>query len=230
MNMILEGPSINDQSEDTTPTALSISQLLRFNSIKHKRMQDTSQSNFVRHSSTQETPVPTYLGLMLHAHTRKRELVDRLYPSGMSISYDRVLRLSAQMGISVCEQFHREHVVCPPKLRGNVFTTAAVDNIDHNPSSTTSKESFHGTGISLLQHPTFNGEGVDRNIVIAEGSGNVGSKSVDCLPHFYTDVPLLSTASRSHLFQLPASNPYAETASSMKLSRKTSGLITQGEF
>ncbi|KAI8487001.1 hypothetical protein Bbelb_352610 [Branchiostoma belcheri] len=34
-----------------------------------------------------------------------------------------------------------------------LFTTAAVDNIDHNPSSTTAKDSFHGTAISLLQHP-----------------------------------------------------------------------------
>ena len=51
------------------------------------------------------------------------------------------------------------------------------------PSSTTSKESFHGTGISLFQHPTYDGEGVDRSIV------DVSSKSVDNLPHFYTDVP-----------------------------------------
>ena len=93
------------------------------------------------------------------------------------------------MGSSVCKQFHREQVVCPPRLRGSVFTTAAVDNIDHNPSSTTSKESFHGTGISLLQHPTFDGEGVDRNIVLVGESYDVSCKSVDNLPHFYTDVP-----------------------------------------
>ena len=100
----------------------------------------TSQSITVRHSIAQETPLPTHIGLMLHAHTRKKELVDRLYHLGMSISYDRVLSFSTTMGSSVCKQFHREQVVCPPRLRGSVFTTAAVDNIDHNPSSTTSKE------------------------------------------------------------------------------------------
>ena len=98
---------------------------------------------------------------MLHAHTRKKELVDRLSHLGICISYDRVLCLSAEVGSSVCEQFHMEQVVCPPKLRGSVFTSAAVDNIDHNPSSTTSRESCHGTGISLFQHPTYDGEGVD---------------------------------------------------------------------
>jgi hypothetical protein len=44
-------------------------------------------------------------------------------------------------------RFVSEGVACLPKLRQGVFTTAAVDNVDHNPSSTTSKSSFHGTGI-----------------------------------------------------------------------------------
>ena len=29
-----------------------------------------------------------------------------------------------------------------------------LDNLDHNSSSTTAKDSFHGTGISLFQFPT----------------------------------------------------------------------------
>lgn len=33
-----------------------------------------------------------------------------------------------------------------------MFTVVAVDNIDHIPSSTTAKGSFHGTAISLMQH------------------------------------------------------------------------------
>jgi hypothetical protein len=47
-----------------------------------------------------------------------------------------------------------------------VFTTAAVDNVDHNPSSTTSKSSFHGTGISIFQHPTDDNDGVERDAMI----------------------------------------------------------------
>ncbi|CAB4025239.1 hypothetical protein ROHU_037104 [Paramuricea clavata] len=37
-------------------------------------------------------------------------------------------------------------------LKEEVFTTAAVDNIDHDPSSTTATKSFHGTSISIFQH------------------------------------------------------------------------------
>ena len=71
--------------------------------------------------------VPTYIGLMLHAHTRKRELVDRLEHMGISISYDRVLSLSAQLGNSACSLYHQVQVVCPPKMRESIFTTAVVE-------------------------------------------------------------------------------------------------------
>ena len=132
---------------------------------------------------------------MLHAHTRKRELVDKFFHLGLSISYDRVLRLSAEMGNSVCQRFHMEKVVCPPTLRGDVFTTAAVDNIDHNPSVTTAKDSLHGTAISSLQHPSCADEGVDRGFVIIRG--NAISRAVTSLPHFYTDVPPVTSVKQT---------------------------------
>ena len=192
VNMVLEGPSIKDQIRElSTPAALSIAQVLKYNSVKHMRTQaDTSSS--VRHTTAQETPLSIYIGLMPHAQTRKRELVDRLFNLGLSISYDRVLRLSAEMGNSECQHFHMEQVVCPPIMQGSEFTTAAVDNIDHNPSATTAKDSLHGTGISLVQHPTFADEGVDRGIVII--GGNTGSKTVHQLPHLYTDVPPVTSS------------------------------------
>ena len=43
-------------------------------------------------------------------------------------------------------------IVCPPQLRNVSFTTRAVDNIDHNPSSTTSTGSFHSTWILLFEN------------------------------------------------------------------------------
>ena len=194
VSMVLEGPSIKDQiRECSTPAALSIAQILKYNSVKHMRKQ-ADTSSFVRHSSAQETPLPIYIGLMLHAQTRKRNLVDKLFNLGLSISYDRVLCLSAEMGNSVCQHFHMEQVVCPPMLKSGVFSSAAVDNLDHNPSATTAKDSFHGTGISLLQHPTTTttDEGVHSGTIIM--GSNAGSKTVGHLPHFYTDVPPITSS------------------------------------
>jgi len=106
------------------------------------------------------------------------------------------------MGKSVCDLFQRENVVCPPSLNRRVFTTIAVDNIDHNLGSTTSKESFHGTRISLFKHPTFEGDGVYRNIVLAKESDNGGCRSVTSLPNFYTDVPPVATCKK--YYSVPA--------------------------
>ena len=62
-----------------------------------------------------------------------------------------MLEISTQLGESVLCQFMEDGVVCPAILQKGLFTTSAVDNIDHNPSATTATTSFHGTGISVFQ-------------------------------------------------------------------------------
>ena len=89
----------------------------------------------------------------------------------------------------MCKRFEQDQVVCPPKLRNNLFTTTAVDNIDHNPSSTTATDSFHGTGISLFQHSVAYNEGVSRDIVAIETT--TSSKAIDSLPQSFTTIPPL---------------------------------------
>lgn len=105
----------------------------------------------------------------------------------MSVSYDRLLSLSTEVANSVVETYENDGVVCPFKLRRDVFTTAAVDNIDHNPSATTSKDSFHGTAISLAQHLTTENPGI-----IRENSLNLdkrlSTKKVSQLPSYYCEV------------------------------------------
>jgi len=65
--------------------------------------------------------------------------------------------------VPVCAKYHAENVVCPPKVRKGILTTSAVDNIDHNPSSSLAQGSFYGTGISLFQHPNAVNEGEARD-------------------------------------------------------------------
>ena len=60
-----------------------------------------------------------------------------------------------------------------------------MDNIDHNPSSSTSTTSFHGTSISLFQHPTHDNEGEEREKLKLKG--NTG-KRIPELPDSYVNV------------------------------------------
>ena len=91
------------------------------------------------------------------------------------------------MGNSVSARFEDGNVVCPPKLRFSLFTTAAVNNIDHNPSSTTAKGSLHGTEISLFQHPSENSTGEDQGVIILDET--VETKKLTPLPNQYSNVP-----------------------------------------
>ena len=78
-------------------------------------------------------------------------------------------------------------MVCPSKLRRELFTTAAVDNIDHNTSSTSSQSSFHGTAISLVQHPSDTENGTTR-VVDTFDPKECSSKTITELPACYRDV------------------------------------------
>ena len=140
---------------------------------------------------------------MLHAKTRKRGIVERLSKLGLSVSYDRVLSVSTSIGNSVTERFTEEEVVCPPKLRLNLFTTAAVDNIDHNPSSTTAKGAFHGTGISLFQHPSSHYQGQDRSVTLIDGSSK--DKKLNLLPEEYANVPPMCLPKKDPVIPLAGS-------------------------
>jgi len=58
VNMVLEGLSIQDQlCEYSTPAALSIAQILKYNSVKHMR-KEVDAALSIRHDSTLETLLP----------------------------------------------------------------------------------------------------------------------------------------------------------------------------
>ena len=177
IGMILGGTDIKTQSSDLTEaqTSLSISQLMLFNATKRRRDSGTTVASYY-HSRDREPPLPIYLGLMTHAETRKRTLVDKLYNLGLSISYDRVLESSTDMG-----------------------TTTALDNIDHNSSSVTAQGAFHGTGISLFQHPTSDAPREKREVVNIDNQPSK-TKRLARLPDSYTAVrPVILPKNSSYI-------------------------------
>ena len=150
--MLCDGASITEQSLATQNQAqLSICQLIIFNSLLRRKKQTpiTQQNKF------REPPLPVYLGVFLHSKTRKRELVDTLFELGLSVSYDRVLEISTNVGTKICKCYDRLNMLCLPQLKRGVFTTSVVDNINHQTSATTAKGSFNGMGISVFQHGIF---------------------------------------------------------------------------
>ena len=102
---MLNGPNIIAQlSSSTIPQpVLTISQLLMYNSLVRCCKDVTSTTKLCKE---RETPLPIYLGVMIHTNAQKRELVDNLYELGLSISYDRVLEISTDLGNkTICHHY-----------------------------------------------------------------------------------------------------------------------------
>ena len=148
----------DDELEIFKP-AVSIAQLIQFNSAQ-KRTNSTSQ----RYYTEKETPFSIYIAFLVHSETRNRVLIDKLHNYGLCISYHRMRTLSTSIGNTVCSQFGRGNIVSPSILKLHLFTTHAVDNVDHNPSSRTAKDSFHGTAKATTQHLEHMGGGNQRQI------------------------------------------------------------------
>ena len=123
---------------------------------------------------------------MIHGKTRNKDLIDILFQLGLSVSYDRVLSISTDLANAIIDNFENDSVVCPPALRSALFTVSALDNFDHNPSSTSAKSATHGTSISLFQEHTAENPGTER----PKASMPLrSSKVIKQLPDNYAIVP-----------------------------------------
>lgn len=196
VSMILEGPSITAQSlMPQVPAATEIAQLLVFNSVKKVRclsMQATGQTA-VRHNKQCETPLPLYIGLLLHAETRKKSLINKFAERGLSVSYDRILSITSNLATEACTKYHQQQAVYPSILQSGVFTVAAVDNIDHNPSSTTATAALHGTAISLQQPANL----PFKSFIQTNLRENGNNSRLATLPLSYTVIPPVSVSGKS---------------------------------
>ena len=184
ISMLLNGPDVQDQDNCEFQACLTIPQLVCFN-MKSRR--PSTESN--QHHKDRETPLPLYIGLNIHTQTRSKKILNCLHILSISISYKRVIEVENSLGSSICKRFEDEGIVCPSQLRKGLFTVGALDNIDHNLSSTTAQGSFHGTGISIFQFPTVSNYGICRDPLVILSDLNSTEYS---LPERYTNIPAVT--------------------------------------
>ena len=197
VDMMMRGPTIKRDSAESQ-ACLTVAQLLVFNTISRFRDNSGNANDAIHHTHhvrNRECPLPIYAALKIHGATREKSLIDTFYKLGMCILYDTLLSISIDITNSIIDRYDRDGIVCPSKLRDGIFTTAAIDNIDHNPSSTSSHDSFHGTAVSLVQHPTTKKPGTDRATDVFDPSKSSTSKKIASLPSYYSEVPPLTLPS-----------------------------------
>ena len=184
ISLIFNSPNLKDQDRCETQECLTVCQVIVYNT--KKRASDSGATK-TRHSLDREPPLPIYIGLNLHQVTRSKKLIHQMHQVGICTSYDRVLEIEDGIAAAVSEQF-QGGVVAPACLRKGLFTLGALDNLDHNPSSTTAVNAFHGTGISLFQFPTRGDPGESRPPITISPS----RKKQHYLPNSYAVVPAVA--------------------------------------
>ena len=108
--------------------------------------------------------------------------------------------------------------MCPSQLRHGLLTIGALDNLDHNPSSTTAKDAFLGTGNSLFQFSTGSNVGQLQNIELS----SYGETKNLHLPVEYTTVPAVvlkkeSVSVPKSCNSITAGNVYIDKAKSKEI-------------
>ena len=115
VGLILEGAKDYDSVSDITEgMALKLAQLIRFNSLKTKRRNESDKK---RHSKRNEPPLPLLIGLSIHSQTRKKGIVENLASKGLSISYDRVIEIEDNITKQLCQKYNQDGIICPPSLQ-----------------------------------------------------------------------------------------------------------------
>ena len=204
--MILEVSSVEDiKSTITSKIANNISQIIRFNAVKHRRKQDVTVS---RHSAKREPPLPVSIGLMVYNKTRRRKkIVDHLAAEGLSINYDRVNIIQENIATQLCSKYNRGGYVCPPITifqHCNANENIEVENffIDQNNADLSSLylpeeyASILPTPGGKPEPPTYLHESA--NTVSSENGLSQGW--VDKLSKFTDDIPLADRLSFSAYF------------------------------
>lgn len=159
LNILLEGSSsVEEQIEQDQASisarvtvACTISQLVCSNAAKQ-----SSSGLSLYQRKERETPFPLYMGLKLHSSGRQKGMINMFHSLGMCVSYDRVMGVRKSLARAVSKRFSEEGAVVPLNLKRGVFTTGGVDNIDES-----GRVEFHGTAITLTNHPTVDKMGVE---------------------------------------------------------------------
>ena len=168
LHSIMFGSEVNDSNDEINDggthvrqAVKSIAQTIKFNTLQYS---PKNNSDTTRHNQNKETELQKYIALKIHVETGSNKLIDIFHRLGICISYRRVMDFTKETAHALCKYFESEGVVCPSDLRKHLFTIAALDNIDHNPSSNTALDSYHGTAISLHQFRLHENEGVARSL------------------------------------------------------------------
>lgn len=113
-----------------------------------ERQVKTSQSL----RATREMPQQLAIGLAIHQAIRSKEVVNFLHGFGLSVEYNRILRVETQVEKSVIQRMERnDGIFIPPDVVSGRWVFFAVDNVDFAEDTPDGKRTLHGSAMAIYQ-------------------------------------------------------------------------------
>ena len=151
---LIQGPKTDKKlrkqlTEDVKRRALSLCQTAVSMCLTEKQS-NNKKSETLRLS--REMPQQLAVGLAVHQLTRSKELVNMLHGFGMSVEYNRVMRVEAQIEATVLERMEQNGgVYLPPDIVKGRHVFFAIDNVDFAEDTYDGKRTLHGAAMAIYQ-------------------------------------------------------------------------------
>ena len=102
-----------------------------------------------------ETPFLVGLGIHVHKETCSKKLTESLSGLGLSISYDKMMKIKNDHGNALAENISLNHgVFVPPNIQPGIPLQFPVNNTDFKNDTPERKSEFHCTTLVVFQKTT----------------------------------------------------------------------------
>jgi len=101
---------------------------------------------------THEMPQQLAIGIAMRQATRSKKVVDMLHKFGVSVEYNRLLRIEGQIASTVLQRMAiNDGLYMPPDVVMGRYLFFAVDNVDFAEDTTDGKRTLHATAMAIYQ-------------------------------------------------------------------------------
>ncbi|KAK3708724.1 hypothetical protein QZH41_004431 [Actinostola sp. cb2023] len=150
---VIQGPkatlNAEEKSLEVHKRAVSLSQSTISMTLSERQAQN-KKSEILK--VTKEMPQQLAVGLAVHQAFRCKEIVNMLHGFGMSVEYNRLLRVEAQIEKSVLQRIEQNGgVYLPPDIVIGRHVFFAIDNVDFAEDTYDGKRTLHGAAMAIYQ-------------------------------------------------------------------------------
>lgn len=150
---VINGPnttlSVEEKSNEVHKGAMSLVQGTISTCLTERQVGNKKSEIF---KSSREMPQQLAIGLAIHQSVRSKELVNMLRGFGLSVEYNRLLRVESQIEASVLKRMeHNDGLFLPPDIVKGRHVFFAIDNIDFQEDTYDGSNTLHGTSMAIYQ-------------------------------------------------------------------------------